>query len=116
MSWMRPVVTRKRAAAAMAVALVADGVQIVLLPLTFAGAVSPVDDLIDVAAAIALTWLVGWHVAFLPTFATKLIPFVDLVPSWTLAAWIVTRKRRAVSEATVVDAPPPPPVGGLPPG
>jgi len=40
-----------------------------------------------------LSWLVGFHWAFLPTFIAELLPFVDLVPSWTLAVWLATRTR-----------------------
>jgi hypothetical protein len=73
------------------VAFCADALQVVLLPLVLAGGVSPVDDVIDVVTAVTLTVLVGWHWAFLPTFLAELVPFVDLVPSWTLAALIATR-------------------------
>ena len=35
--------------------------------------------------AVVLTALLGWHWEFLPSFAAKLVPGVDLVPLWTLA-------------------------------
>ena len=85
--------SRRRVALAFVVAIVVDGLQVVLLPLMFAGAVSPAVDLIDVVAAIVLIALVGWHWAFLPTLIAEAIPFVDLVPSWTLATFIATRGR-----------------------
>jgi hypothetical protein len=34
---------------------------------------------------------VGWHWAFLPTFLAELVPGLDLVPTWTAAAFFVTR-------------------------
>jgi len=72
------------------VALCADALQIGLFPLLgVPGWVA--DDVIDVVVAIVLTKLVGWHWGFLPAFLTKLVPFVDMVPSWTLATWIATR-------------------------
>jgi hypothetical protein len=37
-------------------------------------------------------YLLGWHWEFLPSFAAKLIPGVDLVPLWTLAVANVYRK------------------------
>ena len=86
--------SRRRIWAARVFALVVDGVQIALLPLVFSGAVSPVDDVIDVVAAAVLTLLVGWHWAFLPTFLAEIVPFVDLVPSWTLATFVATRGRK----------------------
>jgi len=72
-------------------ALGADVLQMFLLPLVLGGAMSPVDDVIDVVVALALSWLVGWHWAFLPAFIAEIVPFVDLVPSWTIATLIATR-------------------------
>ena len=74
-------------------ALLADGIQIALLPLVLGGAVSPVDDAIDLATALILSGLVGFRWAFLPTFLAELVPFVDLAPSWTLAVLITTRRK-----------------------
>jgi hypothetical protein len=74
------------------VALVVDALQIILLPLTIGGATAPLEDMIDVVTAILMTRLLGWHWAFLPTFLTELIPGLSLVPSWTLAVFIVTRR------------------------
>jgi hypothetical protein len=37
--------------------------------------------------------LLGWHWAFLPTLAAKLIPGADLFPTWTAAVWFVTRNK-----------------------
>jgi hypothetical protein len=42
-----------------------------------------------------LTYLLGWHWEFLPSFAAKLIPGVEFVPLWTLAVANVYRKTRA---------------------
>jgi hypothetical protein len=80
-----------RAGLAFAVAMAADCVQWVLMPLFFAGAVSPWNDALDVLVAVFLVRLLGWHWAFLPTFVVELVPLVDLVPTWTLAVWIATR-------------------------
>ena len=81
-----------RAGAALAVAVLADGVQILGAPLFFAGAVEPWNDAIDVAVGAVMIGLLGWHLAFLPSFVNKLIPFTDLFPSWTLAVLYVARK------------------------
>lgn len=86
---------RRRTGAAFAVALAADAIQWVAFPLFAGGALSPLNDALDVAVAVILVRLLGWHWAFLPTFAAELIPGVDLVPTWTLAAWIATRGKRA---------------------
>jgi hypothetical protein len=44
--------------------------------------------------AAVFYFLLGWHWEFLPSFAGKLIPGVDLVPLWTLAVANVYRKSR----------------------
>jgi hypothetical protein len=75
------------------VAIAADTMQIALLPLVLGGAISPVNDAIDIVTAVVLTVLIGWHWAFLPAFVAEVVPFVDLVPSWTLAVFIATRGR-----------------------
>jgi hypothetical protein len=45
-----------------------------------------------------MTKLLGWHWAFLPTFAAELIPGLDLVPTWTAAVFYVTFRQIAASE------------------
>src|SRR5215469_9851395 len=83
---------RSRFRTAILVALLADGLQIILFPLFSEGALSPADDLLDVAVALILGRLIGWHWEFLPSFCTKLLPVVDAVPFWTLAVANVYRK------------------------
>ncbi len=82
-----------RRRAALAIAIAADTIQLIAFPLFTPGAASGVTDLLDVVVAVALSWLVGFHWAFLPTFIAELLPFVDLVPSWTLAVWLATRAK-----------------------
>jgi hypothetical protein len=86
---------------ARGIAVLVDLAQVALVP----ASLTPLNDVIDVAAALALVALVGWHWAFLPTFLAELVPFVDLVPTWTLAVMIATRGQIA--------EPPPP---ARPPG
>lgn len=83
---------RSRFRTAMLLAVVADGLQIILFPLFSEGALSPADDVLDVAVALILGRLIGWHWEFLPTFLTELVPGVDMVPFWTLAVANVYRK------------------------
>jgi hypothetical protein len=78
---------------AMILAVVADILQIAVFPML--GAASPPDDILDACVGGLLTLLLGWHWEFLPSFAAKLIPGVDLVPLWTLAVANVYRKTRA---------------------
>ncbi|HKA25024.1 MAG TPA: hypothetical protein VKF80_08595 [Candidatus Eisenbacteria bacterium] len=77
---------------ALFIALAADALQIVLLPLLLPGVA--VDDAIDLVVAIVMIKLLGWHVAFLPTFVAELVPGMNLLPTWTAAVWFVTRKRK----------------------
>ena len=84
----------KRIWLARALALLVDGVQIVLLPFVMGGAISPIDDVLDVVVAIVLVALLGWHWAFIPAFVTELFPMIDLAPTWTLAVFVATRDRR----------------------
>jgi hypothetical protein len=82
-----------RVRAARIVAVAADLVQIAVVPAFTGGLASPLNDALDVAVAAAMVLLVGWHWAFLPSFFSELIPFWDLVPTWTAAAFIATRGR-----------------------
>ena len=90
---IRPM-TPRRVFAARTIAIAADVIQFALSPAFSEGVLSPVDGLLDIAVAGALTALVGWHWAFLPSFAAELVPFVDLVPTWTAAVFIATRPSR----------------------
>src|SRR5215469_12339800 len=88
---------------AMALAIVADILQIAVFPAFVEGAMSPADDLLDLGVAAMMVKLLGWHWEFLPSFFIKLVPGVDLVPFWTLAVASVWRK--AKSTAVVGDVP-----------
>ena len=82
---------------AFLLAILADALQLAVIPLFVEGAESPATDIVDVAVAAAMFFLLGWHWEFLPSFAAKLVPGVDLVPLWTLAVANVYRKaKRAV--------------------
>jgi hypothetical protein len=89
----RPALTGRRVWAARLVAVAADGLQIVLLPFFGVGFLSPAMDVMDVVVAVLLTALVGFHWSFLPTFLAELIPGLGLIPTWTMAAFLATRKR-----------------------
>jgi hypothetical protein len=83
----------------MALAVIADVVQMAVFPLFVEGAASPADDVLDLAVAGVLTYLLGWHWEFAPSFLGKLVPGVDLVPLWTLAVANVYRKTRQIEKA-----------------
>ncbi len=78
---------------AWAVAIAADALQIAAFPFFIEGGVSPADSALDLIVAFVMIRLLGWHWAFLPTAAAKLIPGADLFPTWTAAVWFVTRNQ-----------------------
>jgi hypothetical protein len=87
----KPPLSRTRLRAAWAIALAVDAIQI---PATF---VPPVgwflDAGLDLLAMVVMTGLLGFHWAFLPSFLTKWIPYLDVAPLWTLAVALATRGR-----------------------
>jgi hypothetical protein len=88
---MRDDLTAEQVRTARVVAAAADLLQVVLMPAFFPGAASPANDVIDVAVALVLLRLVGWHWAFLPAFLAESVPVLDLVPTWTAAVLLATR-------------------------
>lgn len=92
--------SKSRFRAAMILAIIADALQIVFLPLFVEGGESPADDILDFGVAAALVYLLGWHWEFLPSFLAKLVPGVDLVPFWTMAVANVYRKSKQMVVAT----------------
>lgn len=91
-----PISPRSRFRAAMILAIAVDALQLCVFPLFAEGAVSPADDILDLGAAAVMVHLLGWHWEFLPTFAAKLVPGVDLVPFWTLAVANVYRNWKQI--------------------
>ena len=92
--------SRGRVWVARCIAIAADLLQIVLFPFFLPGAASPWSDALDLAVAGAMTVLLGWHWAFLPSLVAEVVPGLDLVPTWTAAAFFVTRGegRRAAQQ------------------
>jgi hypothetical protein len=92
--------SRTRFQVAMVLAIAADALQLIALPLFVEGAESPADDILDLGIGVAMVALLGWHWEFLPSFLAKLVPGVDLAPLWTLSVANVYRK----SKRTLVPA------------
>ncbi|HEV2729327.1 MAG TPA: hypothetical protein VGV15_04780 [Terriglobales bacterium] len=95
-----PLSPRSRFRAALILAMAADALQIFFFPLFAEGALSPADDVLDLAVAAGLVHLLGWHWEFLPAFAAELVPGVDLVPFWSLAVASVYRKWKQINIRT----------------
>ena len=79
---------------AMTVAIAADVLEMLVLPLFVEGFDSPAADLLDLGVGGVLTYLLGLHWEFAPSFLGKLVPGVDVVPLWTLAVANVYRKSK----------------------
>jgi hypothetical protein len=97
MSLLRtPFLTPLRIWPAFAVAIAADGIQLLLGPLgwTF------FDGITDVVTTIVLSLLLGFHPLFLPTFLVEIIPVVDMLPTWTGCVAVVVALRRRQQRAT----------------
>lgn len=91
------------------IAIAADAIQVGALPFFVEGGMSPADTILDVAVGAMLVRLLGWHWAFLPTFAAELVPGLDLFPTWTAAVYFVTRQRvPAQGEAEILPPGPAP--------
>ena len=87
----QPILTRARIWGAYAVAVGADALQLLLGPFgwTF------IDEGVDVIAAAATWFLLGFHPLLLPTFVVEFLPLADMLPTWTgcVALVVALRKR-----------------------
>jgi hypothetical protein len=79
---------RRPPSRAWVLALAADAMQWALLPVFAPGFASPANVVLDLAVCALMVRWCGWHWAFLPSVVAELVPFVDLVPTWTAAVWI----------------------------
>lgn len=98
-----PVLTPARVRLAYAIAVGTDIAQFVMGPLGWV----LVDEVLDVAAAAAISRVLGFHYLLLPTFVVEFLPVVDMLPTWTActALVIAMRKRQQIR-------PPDPPAPG----
>lgn len=94
---------------AWAVAIAADTIQIVALPLFAAGALSPADTVLDLCTAAILSRLLGWHWALLPSLLAELVPGLDLFPTWTASVFFITRQAIRSNEPEILPPGPAPP-------
>jgi hypothetical protein len=104
--------TRRRVMLARGLAVAADLLQLAAFPWFLSGAPGIADGVLDVVVCLAMIRLIGWHIAFLPSFVSELLPFVDMVPTWTLAVFFATRDWHdpiAVEKALPYPLPPEPP-------
>ena len=94
---------------ALAIAGIADIVQIAIFPLFAEGAISPYEDALDAVIAIVLFLVLGksWRLAL--AFALELVPGLDLFPTWTAVVLSIPTQQALPAQDT---APALPPGGG----
>jgi hypothetical protein len=105
----KPPLTKTRIIAALGIAVAADLIQ---LPLTaieataiFAVPGEVADFILDVFVMAATTFLLGFHVALLPTVIVELVPGVDALPTWTACVGFVIWSRRRKEKAPAPSQP-----------
>ena len=97
--------SKPRRIIALCVAVGLDATQILLFPMFGEGFASPANDVVDGLAFIFFWRLIGWHFALLPSFIIKIIPVIDLAPTWTSAVFIATRTRQEPHVVKVLPRP-----------
>jgi len=90
---MRATPSRNRIWLARFIAVAADAMQLGFFPMFAEGFASPLQIGTDILIAALMIFLVGWHIAFIPSFLLETLPFIDLAPTWTIAVLIATRTR-----------------------
>jgi hypothetical protein len=95
-----PKLTRTRIILTLALAVFADGLQLLLGALGWVF----VDQTIDCVAMVLVSWVIGFHILLLPTFVIELVPVLEDLPTWTACTAAVIALRRREQRPT----PPPP--------
>ena len=102
-----PQLTRGRIVGAITIAVVADFLQIVLLPVAWTFA----QQVIDVVAMVLVMCTIGFHLLLLPTFLIEFIPGVDMLPTWTgCVIAVLALRKRGPAEASPLSGDSAPPV------
>ena len=83
-----PSMTARRKRVALAIAALADAVQLGFFPVFGAGGLSVPDDVLDFVVARALVITLGWRWRLVAALTLELVPGLALFPSWT--AFIAT--------------------------
>ncbi len=76
-------VTPTRKKIALALAGIADLVQLGYFPIFGEGAISPADDVLDVVVALVLLLTLGFKWRLVAALAIELVPGATLFPTWT---------------------------------
>jgi hypothetical protein len=109
--------TPRRKKVALAIAALADAVQLGFFPVFGAGGLSAPDDVLDFVVAVALVITLGWRWRLVAALALELVPGVALFPSWTAFVAMLPARPEAAglpSGAPAAAEPPSPPSRGSP--
>jgi hypothetical protein len=82
MRWTFPTSPRRKTIA-LAIAGIADAIQLGFFPAFGEGALSVPDDALDALVAILLAATLGWRWRLLAALAIELVPGVAVFPTWT---------------------------------
>ncbi len=96
--------TRMRILLALAVAIGADGLQLLLNTFGWFGP----DQAIDCVAMVLTMWLLGFHILLLPAFIAEMVPLLDDLPTWTACVIAVIALRKREEKVSVTSPPPVP--------
>jgi hypothetical protein len=98
-----PRLTGRRAFIALAVAVIADLLQIVTVPVAW----TFVQSAIDVVAMLIILPVIGFHFLLLPTFVIEIVPGAAALPTWTACVLaVIGLKKRALDAAAKATLPP----------
>ncbi len=109
--------TPRRKKVALAIAALADAVQLGFFPAFGADGLSAPDDVLDFTVAVALVIALGWRWRLVAALALELVPGVALFPSWTAFVATLSARPEAAglpSGAPAAADPPSPPARGSP--
>jgi hypothetical protein len=88
--WSPPRITRTDVRFAYAIAATIDAAQLLLGPFGWSG----FDEILDAIGMVIISRLIGFHPLLLPTFVIELVPFTDMLPTWTGCTALVVRSRK----------------------
>lgn len=97
-----PPLTRPRMILALAIAVAADGLQLLLGAFGWLG----LDQAIDCAAMVLISKIIGFHILLLPTFVLELVPVLEDLPTWTACTGAVIVLRQREQKPPAPPAPP----------
>ena len=104
-----PKLTWTRIVLALAVAVIADGLQFFLNGFGWVGP----DQAIDLVAMVLTSRLIGFHWLLLPKFVINFIPALDDLPSWVACVIAVVALRRREQCPAPPPSPPDEPTIGI---